>query len=63
MRQVYTEADVSTVSPEARTMTLERIRRVGSSGAFPAPSLEETIIFPGFDGGMESSSCKVSNLS
>jgi quinoprotein glucose dehydrogenase len=27
--------------------------RVGSSGAFPAPSLEETIIFPGFDGGME----------
>ena len=53
MRQIYTEADVSTASPEARAMTLERIKRVGSSGAFPAPSLKETIIFPGYDGGME----------
>lgn len=53
MRQIYTESDVSTASPEARAMTLERIRRVGSSGAFPAPSLTETIIFPGYDGGME----------
>ena len=53
MRQRYTEADASTVSPEARAMTLERIRRVGSAGAFPAPSLNETILFPGFDGGME----------
>jgi quinoprotein glucose dehydrogenase len=53
MRQLYTEAEASTVSPAARAMTLERIRRVGSSGAFPAPTLNETIIFPGFDGGME----------
>ncbi len=53
MRQTYTEADASTASPEARAMTLERIRRVGSSGAFPAPSVKESIIFPGFDGGME----------
>jgi len=53
MRQTYTEADASTVSPEARAMTLERIKRVGSSGAFPAPSVKESIIFPGFDGGME----------
>jgi quinoprotein glucose dehydrogenase len=53
MRQTYTAADASTVSPEARAMTLDRITRVGSSGAFPAPSLKETIIFPGFDGGME----------
>jgi quinoprotein glucose dehydrogenase len=53
MRQVYTEADASTVSPAARAMTLERIRRVGSFGAFAAPAVEETILFPGFDGGME----------
>jgi quinoprotein glucose dehydrogenase len=53
MRQIYTESDVSTASPEARAMTLERFKRVGSSGAFPAPSLKETIIFPGYDGGME----------
>lgn len=53
MRQRYTEADVSTVSPEARALTADRIRLSPNFGPFPAPSLKETIMFPGFDGGME----------
>jgi quinoprotein glucose dehydrogenase len=53
MRQSYTEADVSTVSPEARALTLDRIRVSPNFGPFPAPSLKESIMFPGFDGGME----------
>ena len=53
MRQRYTEADVSTISPEARALTTDRIRISPNFGPFPAPSLKETIMFPGFDGGME----------
>ncbi len=53
MRQRYTEAEVSAVSPEALALTLDRIRVSSNFGPFPAPSLQETIMFPGFDGGME----------
>lgn len=53
MRQRYTEADASTISPETNLMTLERIRASPNFCPFPAPSLNETIMFPGFDGGME----------
>ncbi|MEO6244649.1 MAG: PQQ-binding-like beta-propeller repeat protein [Opitutaceae bacterium] len=53
MRQRYTEADVSTISPEARALTTDRIRVSPNFGPFPAPSLRETVMFPGFDGGME----------
>lgn len=52
-RQHYTEADVSTISPEARALTIDRIRLSPNFGPFPAPSLKESIMFPGFDGGME----------
>lgn len=52
-RQIYTPYDVSTISREANELTALRLKQVGSYGAFPAPSLKETIIFPGFDGGME----------
>jgi quinoprotein glucose dehydrogenase len=52
-RQLYTEDDVSNISPEAHELTLLRFKKVGSYGPFPAPSTKETIIFPGFDGGME----------
>ncbi len=52
-RQTYTEADVSNISPAARAATLLRFRKSGSQGAYPAPSLQERIIMPGFDGGME----------
>ncbi len=53
MRQHYGEADISTLTPESQTMTLDRIRVSPNLGPFPAPSLRETIMFPGFDGGME----------
>jgi len=53
MRQRYTEADASTISPIAQLQTLDRIRVSPNFGPFPAPSLKETIMFPGFDGGME----------
>jgi len=53
MRQRYGEDQVSTISPEANALTLDRIRLSPNFGPFPAPSLKETIMFPGFDGGME----------
>ncbi len=53
MRQNYTEADASNISPKTYEMTLDRIRAAPNFGPFPAPSLKETIMFPGFDGGME----------
>lgn len=53
MRQGYAEADISNVSPQAAVATLDRIRVSPNFGPFPAPSLKETIMFPGFDGGME----------
>jgi quinoprotein glucose dehydrogenase len=53
MRQRYTEADASDISPETHQMTLDRIRASPNFGPFPTPSLNETVMFPGFDGGME----------
>lgn len=53
VRLHYTEADASTISPAAAEQTLARIRVSPNFGPFPAPSLKETIMFPGFDGGME----------
>ena len=52
-RQRYTEADYSDISPLAKQLSMDVISRSGTSGSFPAPSLEQTIIFPGYDGGME----------
>lgn len=53
MRQAYTEEDASNIKPETHQMTLDRIRAAPNFGPFPAPSLNETVMFPGFDGGME----------
>ena len=53
MRQKYTEEDASNLSPEVHQLTLDRIRASPNKGPFPAPSLNETVMFPGFDGGME----------
>lgn len=53
MRQTYTEEDASNISTETYQMTLDRIRAAPNFGPFPAPSLKETVMFPGFDGGME----------
>lgn len=53
MRQQYTENDASNISPETHQLTLDRILAAPNFGPFPAPSLKETVMFPGFDGGME----------
>ena len=53
MRQKYTEADASNISPQTHQLTLDRIRASPNFGPFPAPSLRETVMFPGYDGGME----------
>ena len=53
MRQKYTEADASNISPQTHQLTLDRIKASPNFGPFPAPSLNETIMFPGYDGGME----------
>jgi quinoprotein glucose dehydrogenase len=53
MRQKYEAPDASNISPESYTNTLARILASPNFGPFPAPSLKETIMFPGFDGGME----------
>ncbi len=53
MRQQYTIDDVSTISPMAQLLTTERFKRSGNFGAMPPPSLDETILFPGPDGGFE----------
>lgn len=53
MRQRYTIDDVSTISPLATLDTTERFKRSGNFGAMPPPSTDETILFPGPDGGFE----------
>lgn len=53
MRQAYTVEDASNISPQTYQMTLDRIQAAPNFGPFPAPSLNETVMFPGFDGGME----------
>lgn len=52
-RQELTEDDVTNLSPEARKAALERLEGVRNAGQFVPPSLEGTVIFPGFDGGAE----------
>lgn len=53
MRQKYTARDYSNISPDAYQMTKEELGRSGSHGAYPPPSTHQTIMFPGYDGGME----------
>ncbi|NND32893.1 MAG: c-type cytochrome, partial [Saprospiraceae bacterium] len=52
-RQRYTEDDYSDISPQAYQLSQDVITQSGSYGPYPPPSLEQIIIFPGFDGGME----------
>jgi quinoprotein glucose dehydrogenase len=53
MRQIYSPDDVSNVSATASQMTTDVLSGSGAYGSFPPPSLEQSIIFPGFDGGFE----------
>jgi quinoprotein glucose dehydrogenase len=52
-RQRLTEDMLTKRTPEARQGVLERFRKLRSGGQFEPPSLEGTIVFPGFDGGSE----------
>ena len=52
-RQFFTEDIVTNRTPEARKAVLERLRNLRNQGQFTPPSLEGTVIFPGFDGGGE----------
>lgn len=52
-RQVFTEDMVTERTPEAKAQVLERLRRAKTGQQFIPPSLEGTVIFPGFDGGGE----------
>ena len=51
-RQGLTEEMLTTRTPEAHASVLERFRKM-KSGYLAPPSLEGTIVFPGFDGGAE----------
>ena len=52
-RQSFTEEEVTDRTPEAHKAVLERLRQVRTGGQFLPPSLQGTVIFPGFDGGGE----------
>lgn len=51
-RQGLTEAMLTTRTPEAHANVLARFRTM-KAGMFEPPSLQGTIVFPGFDGGAE----------
>jgi len=50
-RQVFTEDEVTNISPEAHAYALEVFHKSRSGNTWDPPSLQGTIIFPGFDGG------------
>lgn len=52
-RQILTEDLLTRRTPEARQVVLDRFRKLKSGPQFTPPSLEGTIVFPGFDGGGE----------
>lgn len=52
-RQVFTEAEVTDISPGSRAAVLERLAKLRTGRPFIPPSVEGTVIFPGFDGGAE----------
>ena len=52
-RQRFTGDLVTNRTPEAHKAVLERLRRLRSGDQFTPPSLQGTVIFPGFDGGGE----------
>jgi len=53
VRQGFTEADLTNISPEARTHALQEFRRYKSGGIYTPPSIQGTITSPGFFGGVE----------
>ena len=52
-RQLFTAAEITDRTPEARRAVMERFTRIRPHAQFAPPTREGTIIFPGFDGGAE----------
>ncbi len=52
-RQIFTEDMVTKRTPEAHEAVLKRFRQVRGGEQFTPPSLQGTILFPGYDGGGE----------
>ena len=52
-RQIFTAKMATNRTPEAHAAVLAHLQKVRSAGQFVPPSLEGTVIFPGFDGGGE----------
>lgn len=52
-RQVFTEAEVTDISPESEAYVREKIQGLKFGHTFMPPGREGTVIFPGFDGGGE----------
>ncbi len=52
-RQQLTEDLLTRRTPEAARVVRERFRKLRSGPQFTPPSLEGTVVFPGFDGGAE----------
>jgi len=52
-RQTMSEADLTDLSPAAHAAALERFRTLRNDGLFTPPSMQGSIVLPGFDGGGE----------
>ena len=52
-RQMLTPDILTNRTPEAHRAVLEQLRNLRSGGQFTPPSLQGTVVFPGFDGGGE----------
>lgn len=52
-RQLLTEDLLTRRTPETHRIVRERFRTLRSEGQFTPPSLQGTVIFPGYDGGAE----------
>ena len=50
-KQKFTEKDITDISPESHEYVLARFRKLRSGPIFTPPSLEGTIVMPGFHGG------------
>ncbi|MBC8167360.1 MAG: PQQ-binding-like beta-propeller repeat protein, partial [Bryobacteraceae bacterium] len=52
-RQIFTEEMITKRTPEAHRLVLGRLKKLKNGPQFTPPSLEGTVVFPGFDGGGE----------
>lgn len=52
-RQLFTYNEITDISPESHRAVLDRFERVRPHVPFAPPSMQGTIIFPGYDGGGE----------